>query len=147
VTNPNDLKLSLCNRIREIKAICAHFELDFESLSSGGDNGCIGLDMSIIESKVQDLSDSVAGSGSDKKLDVDLTLFQDVDLTLQSRIPAASTQAQAVPADYAYPTSCSIALDEFNEKAIELKFLELVDQFISHGGSIIHPIRRPQFVL
>ena len=66
VTNPNDLKISLCNRIREIKALCAHFELDFESLSSGVDNVFSGLDMSIIESKVQDLSDSVAGSGSDK---------------------------------------------------------------------------------
>ena len=49
VTNPNDLKVSL--------SICAHFELDFESLSSGGDNGCSGLDISIIKSKEQDLSD------------------------------------------------------------------------------------------
>ena len=48
VTNPYDLKVSLSNRIREIKAICAHFELDFESLSSGGGNGCSELDMSII---------------------------------------------------------------------------------------------------
>ncbi len=67
VTSPYDLKVSLSNRIREIKAICAHFELDFESLSSGGGNGCSGLDMSIIESKEQDHSDSVAESGSDKK--------------------------------------------------------------------------------
>ena len=52
VTSPNDLKVSLPNRIWEIKAICAHFEVDFESLSSGGDNGCSGLDMSIIESKI-----------------------------------------------------------------------------------------------
>ena len=56
MTNPNDLKVSLSHRIREIKkAICAHFELDFESLSS---DGCSGLDMSIMESIVQDHSDS-----------------------------------------------------------------------------------------
>jgi hypothetical protein len=115
VTNPNDLKVSLSNRIREIKAICAHFKLDFESLSSGMDNGFSGLDMSIIiESKVQDLSDSVTGSGSDKKLDVDLTL--------PSHIPAASTQAQAVSFDDADATSCPKELDDFNEKASELFF-------------------------
>jgi hypothetical protein len=56
VTNhPNDLKVSLSNRIREINALCAHFELDYESLSP---DGCSGLDMSIMESIVQDHSDS-----------------------------------------------------------------------------------------
>jgi hypothetical protein len=129
VTNPNDLKVSLSNRIREIKAICAHFELDFESLSSGGDNGCSGLDMSMIESKVQDFSD--------KKLDVDLSLFPDVDLTLPSHIPAASTQGQAVSFDDAVATSCPKALDDFNEKASELNFLELVDKFPMEEGSFI----------
>jgi hypothetical protein len=137
VTNPKDLKVSLSNRIKETKAICAHFELDFESLSYGGNNGCSGLDMSIIESKVQDLSDSVAGSGSDKKLDVDLTLLPDVDLTLPSHIPAASTQTQAVSFDDAVATSCPKALDDFNEKASELNFLELVDKFLMKEGSFI----------
>ncbi len=139
VTNPNDLKVSLSNRIREIKAICAHFELDFESLSSGGGNGCSGLDMSIIESKVQDHSNSVVESGSDKKIDVDLTLFLEVEIatSFPSHVPTVS-------ADNAYPTSCPIALNEFNEKALELKLLELV---CAHGGRIIRPIRRPQSVL
>jgi hypothetical protein len=120
VKNPNDLKFSLSNRIREIKTICAHFELDFEKLSSGVDNVFSGLDMSI-ESKVQELSD--------KKLDVDLTLFPDVDLTLPSHIPAASIQAQAVSFDDAVATSCPKAFDDFNEKSSEIIFLELVDKF------------------
>ena len=137
VTNPNDLKVSLSNRIREIKAICAHFELDFESLSSGGNNGCSGLDMSTIKTKVHDLSDSVAGSGSDKKLDVNLTLLPDVDLTLPSHIPAASTQAQAVSFDDAVPTSCPKALDDFNDKASKLNFLELVDKFPMEERSFV----------
>ncbi len=107
VTNPNDLKIFLSNRIMEIKAICAHFELDFESLNSGGDNGCSGLDMSIIESKVQDHTDSVAGSGFDKKL---ATIAQD-------HVP--------------------IALNQFNDKAIELNFLELVDKFLMEEGSFV----------
>ena len=111
MTNPNDLKISLCNRIREIKAICAHFELDFESLSSVGDNGCIGLDMSIIESKVQDLSDSVAGSGSDKKLDVDLTLFPDVDLTL----PCISYPGRFDPSSSCF---CRLRLPNFMSESI-----------------------------
>ena len=132
VTNPYDLKVSLSNRIREIKAICAHFELDFESLSSGGGNGCSGLDMSIIESKEQDHSDSVSESGSDKIIDVDLTLFPEVDnaSSFASHVPAVSD-------DNAYPTSCPIALSEFNEKAIELKFLELLDMFPMEEGSFV----------
>jgi hypothetical protein len=135
VTNPNDLKVSLSNRIGEIKAICAHFELDFESLSSGGVNGCSRLDVSIIESKVQDLSDSVAGSGSDRKL---AAIAQDhVALSFPSHVPAASTQAQAVSFDDAVPTSCPIALNEFNEKAFELNFLELVDKFPMEEGSFV----------
>ena len=135
VTNPNDLKISLSNRIREIKAICANFELDFESLSSGEDNGCSGLDMSIIESKVQDHTDSVAGSGSDKKL---AAIAQDhVATSFSSHVPAASTQAQAVSTDDAVPTSCPIALNEFNEKAFELKILELVDMFPMEEGLFI----------
>ena len=135
VRNPNDLKISLSNRIMEIKAICAHFELDFESLNSGGDNGCSGLDMSIIESKVQDHTDSVAGSGSDKKL---ATIAQDhVATPFSSHVPAASTQAQAFSFDDAVPTSCPIALNQFNDKAIELKFLELVDKFLMEEGSFV----------
>jgi hypothetical protein len=132
VTNPYDLKVSLSNRIREIKAICAHFKLDFESLSSGGGNGCSGLDMSIIESKEQDHSDSVSESGSDKLIDVDLTLFPEVEnaSSFASHVPAASD-------DIAYPTSCPIALSEFNEKAIELKFLELLDMFPMEEGSFV----------
>ncbi len=139
VMNPNDLKVSLSNTIRKIKVICTHFELDFESLSSSGDNGCSGLDMSIIGSKVQDLSDSVAGRGSDKKLDVDLTLLLEVDVatSIPSHVPAASTQAQAVSFDDAVPTSCPIALNQFNEKAIELKFLELVDKFLMEEESFV----------
>jgi len=132
VTNPYDLKVSLSNRIREIKAICAHFKLDFESLSSGGGNGCSGLDMSIIESKEQDHSDSVSESGSDKLIDVDLTLFPEVEnaSSFASHVPAVSD-------DIAYPTSCPIALSEFNEKAIELKFLELLDMFPMEEGSFV----------
>ena len=145
MTNPSDLKVSLSIRIREIKDICAHFKFDFESLSSGRDNGCSGLDMSIIESKVQDLSDSVAGSGSDKKLDVDLTLFPDVDLTLPSHIPAASAQAQAVSFVDAVATSCPKALDDFNDKASELNFLKLVDQFPMEEGSFIRFIGHNPF--
>ena len=139
VTNPSDLKVSLPIRIREIKDICAHFEFDFESLSSGGDNGCSGLDMSIGESKVQDLSDSVAGSGSNKKLDVDLTLLLEVDVatSIPSHVPAASTEAQAVSFDEAVPTSCPKTLNDFNEKASELNFLELVDLFHMEEGSFI----------
>jgi hypothetical protein len=123
VKNPNDLMFSLSNRIREIKAICAHFELDFESLSSGVDNVLSGLDMSI-ESKVQDLSDKT-------------TRFPDVDLTLPSHIPAAVTQAQAVSFDDAVATSCPKALDDFNEKSSEINFLELVDKFPMEEGSFI----------
>ena len=95
--------------------------------------------MSIIESKIQDLSDSVAGSGSDKKLEVDLTLFLEVDVatSIPSHVPAASTQAQAVSFDDAVPTSCPIALNEFNEKAFELKILELVDKFPMEEGSFV----------
>ena len=140
VTNSYDLKVSLSNRIREIKAICAHFELDFERLSSGGGNGCSGLDESIIESKVQDHSDSVAESGSDKTIDVDLTLFleRDIATSFPSHVPAVS-------ADYAYPTSCPIALNEFNEKAFELNFLELVDKFPMEEGSFIRFAGRNPF--
>jgi hypothetical protein len=132
VTNPYDLKVSLSNRIREIKAICAHFKLDFESLSSGGGNGCSGLDMSIIESKEQDHSDSVSESGSDKLIDVDLTLFPEVEnaSSFASHVPAVSD-------DNAYTTSCPIALSEFNEKAIELNFLELLDMFPMEEGSFV----------
>ena len=129
VKNPNDLKFSLSNRIREIKAICAHFELDFESLSSGVDNVFSGLDMSKIESKVQDLSD--------KTLDVDLTRFPDVDLTLSSQIPAASTQAQAFSFDDDVATQCPKALDDFNDKSLEINFLELVDKFPMEERSFI----------
>ena len=129
VKNPNDLKFSLSNRIREIKAICAHFELDFESLSSGVDNVFSGLDMSIIESKVQDLSD--------KTLDVDLTRFPEVDLTRFPDIDLTSTQAQAVPFDDDVATSCQKALDDFNEKSLEINFLELMDKFPMEEGSFI----------
>jgi hypothetical protein len=80
--------------------------------------------MSIIESKEQDHSDSVSESGSDKIIDVDLTLFPEDDnaSSFASHVPAVSD-------DNAYPTSCPIALSEFNEKAIELKFSELLDMF------------------
>ena len=127
VTNPYDLKVSLSNRIREIKAICAHFDLDFESLSSGGDKGFSGLDMSLIESKVHDHSDSVA-----ETIDIDPTMFLegDVATSFPSHVPAVS-------ADYAFPTSCPIALIEFNAKANELKFLNLVDQFPIEEGSFV----------
>ncbi len=48
------------------------------------------------------------------------------------------TQAQAVSFDDAVATtSCPKALNEFNEKASELKFLELVDKFPMGEGSFI----------
>ena len=88
--------------------------------------------MSIIESKVQDHSDSVAESGSDKTIDMDLTLFLERDVA--TFFPS---HVLAVSADYAYPTSCPIALNVFNEKAFELKFLALVDMFPMEEGSFV----------
>jgi hypothetical protein len=59
VTNPSDLKDSLAKSIMEIKAICAHFDWDFESLSSGREKIQDLIDMSTIETKVPDHTDSV----------------------------------------------------------------------------------------
>jgi hypothetical protein len=122
VTNPSDLKVYLAKSIMEIKAICDHFDWDFESLSSGREKIQDLIDMSTIETKVADHTDSVAESGSDKKLEVHLP-----------------TSSLSVPANSV--SSCPKALDEFDVKAIDLKFLALVDnfpmevdQFVRFGG-------------
>jgi len=118
----------------EIKAICAHFDWDFESLSSGREKIQDVIDMSTIETKVPDHTDSVAESGSDKELEVDLTLLLEVEPKVHMPTSSLSVPADAI-------SSCPKALDEFNVKAIDLNFLGLVDnfpmevdQFVRFGG-------------
>ena len=140
----NDLVASLSNQLREIKAICARFEIDFESLSTGEDNCYSGLDISRVRSKIQDHSDSVAGSGSDV---VDNNL---VATCISARVPAVQTVQQAVPTtedalstsaivpdDRHKQSQCRISLIQFNEKAIELNLLALVDSFSMEAGLFV----------
>ena len=100
VSSVNDLIVSLSHQVREIKAICARFGIDFNHLSAFEDYYHSGLDISRIPSEDVDGQPTVIDMGSEEEAFVSPSVPVPSAPTLIQKIEAAS-DLSSVPVESA----------------------------------------------
>ena len=148
VSNVKNLIVSLNHQVREIKAICARFGIDFNHLCAVEDNDNSGLDISRILFEDIDGQPNVIDLGLEEEdfvsPRVPVTTTQEIRSEdtcpkAASFIPVASTSVHDVSTDEYEPSKrvrnvpCSIKLDEFNLKRDQEGLLAKIDSFSMLG--------------
>ena len=148
VSNVKNLIVSLNHQVREIKAICARFGIDFKLLSAVEDSCNSGLDISRIPFEDIDGQPNVIDLGLEEEdfvsPRVPVATTQEIrsDDTCPkpaSNIPVANTTVHDVSTDEFEPSKrvrnvpCSIKLDEFNLKRNQEGLLAKFDSFSMLG--------------